>query len=157
MPQTLSYSVLQSELQFDTVRALEDFLIESVYAELIEARLDQRNGSVEIQSVIGRDVRDDEVSGLLNTMLAWYANTKMVTKAMEDSVSNASSEFAVASDHKAHLRRRLEERKIYIRQRLAELAMHPTAMDLGEYALARARARVRACACVHVRALTLCV
>ncbi|GAA6061965.1 hypothetical protein JCM10212_005209 [Sporobolomyces blumeae] len=53
----LTYSTLLTSLDVDSVPVLEDLLIESIYANIISGRLDQKNGRFEIMSCLGRDVR----------------------------------------------------------------------------------------------------
>ena len=53
----ISYDTLLQALDMNEVRQLEDLIIECIYAGLLRAKLDQRSGFVEVQQVMGRDLR----------------------------------------------------------------------------------------------------
>lgn len=53
----ISYETLLSALDLPSIPALEDLLIEGIYASIFSGRLDQKEARVEIVSSIGRDVR----------------------------------------------------------------------------------------------------
>ncbi len=61
----IPYAVLQKELDIDSVRALEDLIIETMYAGLITGKLNQQDNILRVQSFIGRDVRVRDISNLI--------------------------------------------------------------------------------------------
>ena len=69
----LAYDVLLRELELGGVRELEDLLIECIYAGLLQGRLDQQAGHLEVFSCAGRDVHPDEIPGMATTLLEWQA------------------------------------------------------------------------------------
>lgn len=55
-----------------TIRALEDVIIEAMYAGLLTGRFDQRSGKFHIDSVMGRDVGGDvELKQMEDALRAW--------------------------------------------------------------------------------------
>lgn len=64
-----------------SIRALEDLLIEAIYADLLVGRINQRDQVLEIDSVIGRDVSvsagtgsaKSSVQSMMATLAGWHA------------------------------------------------------------------------------------
>lgn len=55
-----------------TIRALEDVIIEAIYAGLLTGRFDQRSGRFHVDSVMGRDVGGDvELKQMEDALRAW--------------------------------------------------------------------------------------
>jgi COP9 signalosome complex subunit 7 len=59
-------------LECPTIRALEDLIIDGVYAGVLQARLDQRAQRVEVEYTLGRDISPDKVGQLLASLQDWY-------------------------------------------------------------------------------------
>ena len=71
---TISYTTLSKELDVKNIRELEDLIIEAFYADVIKGKLDQLNNQLEIEFAIGRDVTDEQVSDILNSLDSWLVN-----------------------------------------------------------------------------------
>ena len=64
-----------------SIRALEDLLIEAIYADLLVGRINQRDQVLEVDSVIGRDVAvttastnaKSSVQSMMATLAGWHA------------------------------------------------------------------------------------
>jgi COP9 signalosome complex subunit 7 len=54
----LGYDLLRAELEIDSLRELEDLVLDTVYQGLIDAKIDQAQKKVIVDWAIGRDVRD---------------------------------------------------------------------------------------------------
>ncbi|CAM9196806.1 unnamed protein product [Chrysoparadoxa australica] len=80
---TISYSTLQRELDISNVRQLEDLIFETIYAGLIQAKLDQRAGVLKVSYAIARDVRLEDVDGLLQKLGAWSSAADEMLDALE--------------------------------------------------------------------------
>lgn len=71
-------------LELSSIRQLEDLIIEALYADLLKARINQKRQVLEVDSVIGRDVKtqssslnlsfgaEKTVAALLENLGAWY-------------------------------------------------------------------------------------
>lgn len=70
-PQCLPYSLLLQQLDLKNVRELEDLLIEAVYCDIIQGKLDQRNQQVEVDCSVGRDLGPNELPNIINTLQEW--------------------------------------------------------------------------------------
>lgn len=70
-------------LDLTSIRQLEDLIIEALYSDLIKARINQKRQVLEVDSVVGRDVKtinaasvpfgkEKTVDNLLHTLSMWY-------------------------------------------------------------------------------------
>lgn len=64
----IPYSELQEALEIGEIRALEDLLIETIYTGLISAKLNQLDSVLRIQSTVGRDVKPENISVLIEQL-----------------------------------------------------------------------------------------
>jgi len=87
----LSYETLRRELEIDNVRTLEDLIIETIYADLIKGKLDQKGEIFRIKGTMGRDVRPEKLGSIIELLQAW----KVQCEALVTTV-NASSADAIA-------------------------------------------------------------
>lgn len=69
--QCLPYSLLLQQLELKNVRELEDLLIDAVYCDIIQGKLDQRNQQVEVDCSVGRDLGPNELPNIVNTLQEW--------------------------------------------------------------------------------------
>ena len=75
MPSTSQQSTVR-KIQIQAMRKLEDIIIDAIYAGIITARLDQTRQRVEVESVLGRDVRGEEgIQMLSNALHDWQDQT----------------------------------------------------------------------------------
>ncbi|XP_034030349.1 COP9 signalosome complex subunit 7a isoform X1 [Thalassophryne amazonica] len=86
----LPYSLLLQQLELKNVRELEDLLIEAVYCDIIQGKLDQRNQQVEVDCSVGRDLGPNELPTIINTLQEWCAGCEAVLCGIEEQVSRAN-------------------------------------------------------------------
>ena len=67
----LHYAELMRELDLDTVRELEDMIIDCIYNELVAGQLDQLNQQFHVVSCYGRDLRPQDIGLALSKLEAW--------------------------------------------------------------------------------------
>lgn len=60
-----------SVLEISSIRALEDLIIDAIYAELVRGKLDQKKLQFEIQYTAGRDLRPGQLEELLGALQTW--------------------------------------------------------------------------------------
>jgi hypothetical protein len=71
--QTISYGDLMAALEISNVRELEDLLIsDCFYPGIVKGKLDQRQRSLHVQEVIGRDVRMEELPLIMAGLGQWW-------------------------------------------------------------------------------------
>ena len=54
---SLPFSTLLASLELSSIRDLENLIIECLYSDLLKARINQRRQILEVDNVVGRDVR----------------------------------------------------------------------------------------------------
>lgn len=69
--QKLAYGDLLAALQLQTVRDLEDFVIDAVYSGLIVGKLDQMGQVFTVSWVTARDVRREDIDAVLDKLARW--------------------------------------------------------------------------------------
>jgi hypothetical protein len=62
------YTKLLEELSISNVRELEDLIIDTIYAGLLEGRLDQANGFLKIKQAMARDVRVEDIHSMIEKL-----------------------------------------------------------------------------------------
>lgn len=53
------------------MRELEDLLIDAIYCDIIQGKLDQRNQQVEVDCSVGRDLGPNELPNIISTLQEW--------------------------------------------------------------------------------------
>jgi len=92
----LPYSSIQQALNVPDLRALEDLIIESMYAGLLEGHLNQKDSTLEITSAMGRDIGPDDVNHMIQQLGAWLESTDVVLKTLHSQVARVQSEEELA-------------------------------------------------------------
>ena len=87
---SLAYADLLRDLEIANVRDLEDLVIDSVYAQLLDAKLDQRRQVVEVHYACGRDMRVESLPELTQTLQAWADKSAEVLGAIAARATAAS-------------------------------------------------------------------
>ena len=58
-------------LETTSIRALEDLIIDAMYAELVRGKLDQKKQQFEVQYTSGRDLQPGQLEKLLGQLQSW--------------------------------------------------------------------------------------
>lgn len=87
---TIPYTTLTASLDVQNIRQLEDLIIEAFYADIIKGKLDQANNQLEIDFAIGRDVTDENVNEIVNTLEAWCMNCEIALQTIESQIKQAN-------------------------------------------------------------------
>ncbi|ODN00709.1 COP9 signalosome complex subunit 7a [Orchesella cincta] len=88
----IPYQTLQNELDIANVRQLEDLIIEAIYAEIIQGKLDQSRGFLEIDTTIGRDIRKEDIPVITNTLESWCDACENMLVALQNQIERANTE-----------------------------------------------------------------
>ncbi|XP_063232503.1 COP9 signalosome complex subunit 7b isoform X3 [Bacillus rossius redtenbacheri] len=87
----IPYAVLLRELDIRNVRDLEDLIIEAIYADIIQGKLDQKNSQLEVDYAIGRDIRTSDVGSIVSTLQEWCDSCEAVLACVEDQIIRANN------------------------------------------------------------------
>ncbi|XP_062438265.1 COP9 signalosome complex subunit 7b isoform X2 [Rhea pennata] len=86
----IPYSVLLKDLDMRNLRELEDLIIEAVYTDIIQGKLDQRNQVLEVDFCIGRDIQKKDISNIVRTLQEWCDGCEAVLLGIEQQVLRAN-------------------------------------------------------------------
>ncbi|XP_070609891.1 COP9 signalosome complex subunit 7b [Erythrolamprus reginae] len=86
----IPYSVLLKDLDMRNLRELEDLIIEAVYTDIIQGKLDQRNQVLEVDFCIGRDIQRKDISSIIKTLNEWCDGCESVLIGIEQQVVRAN-------------------------------------------------------------------
>jgi len=75
----------------DSVRQLEDLIIDCVYANLLQGKLDQRKKAFEVQWVMGRDLGPTEVSDMMQTIDLWLVHSATLMGMLDEKMKHANA------------------------------------------------------------------
>lgn len=71
--QILPYSELLKVLDMPNVRELEDLIIDAIYLDILRGKLDQKEGQLEVEYTMGRDLEPGKLESILSALQDWYA------------------------------------------------------------------------------------
>ena len=108
----LSYEILMQQLHLNSVRELEDFLIEKVISPgIVKGQMNQELSVFEVFSAIGRD--PDRKSGRVEKMLAtvreWKRTCDDALRDIENQIVETKTDLAMEDLRKVDLTRKQEE------------------------------------------------
>ncbi|GAB5030038.1 cop9 signalosome complex subunit 7b isoform x1 [Nannochloropsis oceanica] len=83
--ESIPYATLFQALGLDgNVREVEDLIIEAIYMGFLSGRLDQRRGLFRVKGAVGRDVRLEDVEGMIGKLRKWLGNAEMLLENFEE-------------------------------------------------------------------------
>ena len=94
----LEYKQMMNELSLDTPRALEDLILKTVFAGLVEGQLDQQKGVFEVQFAMGRDIGPNDVDIMLAKLKDWLEHSTTLKEELKTHQTRANAK--VVSDSK---------------------------------------------------------
>jgi COP9 signalosome complex subunit 7 len=91
----LSYSLLRRALELDTIRELEDLLInECVATGVVRGKLDQKKERFEVHEAMARDVELSKLGGIIASLEAWREDVRAALAAAEETARRAKEASA---------------------------------------------------------------
>jgi COP9 signalosome complex subunit 7 len=67
----LDYNNLQQALDMNSLRDLEDLIIDGIYSHVFRAKLNQAQACLEVEFALGRDVSMEQLDSLWDTLSTW--------------------------------------------------------------------------------------
>jgi COP9 signalosome complex subunit 7 len=92
----LPYSHLLNTLDISSIRELEDLIIDAVYQDVLQGKLDQKEQQFEVEYTMGRDLAEGQIESLLIALNDWSERTAQVLTALDDKIAEANAEEAAA-------------------------------------------------------------
>ncbi|XP_078393785.1 COP9 signalosome complex subunit 7a [Cetorhinus maximus] len=110
----IPYSVLLLELELKNLRELEDLIIEAIYADIVQGKLDQRNQVLEVDCSIGRDIRPQDISTMARTLQEWCNSCEAVLIGIEDQIGRADQ----YKEHQLKVKQQVESEIVNLKKTL---------------------------------------
>ncbi|KAK8916320.1 COP9 signalosome complex subunit 7 [Platanthera zijinensis] len=108
----LPYDKLMQELDVSNVRELEDFLInECMYSGIVRGKLDQLRRCFEVQFAAGRDLRPEQVNGMIETLANWLSLSDNLLHSIQDKIRWADTMSDVDKKHRKEIEDKVEDLK----------------------------------------------
>ncbi|XP_005997420.1 COP9 signalosome complex subunit 7b [Latimeria chalumnae] len=67
----IPYPTLLKALDVKTLREVEDLIIEAIYSDALQGKLDQQNQCLEVDFCIGRDIQQKDITSIVQTLQHW--------------------------------------------------------------------------------------
>lgn len=117
----LPFETLQHKLQVLTVRELENMVIDSVYAGLLDAKIDHKSKTVQVMSAFGRDLPTDKVPELLNQLKMFAVQVNSIESLITTQLENLA---------KAHEKEKLDHTNFIVERKDQEEAVRLQMQDI---------------------------
>ena len=86
----VQYSILMRNLALGNLREVEDLIIEAIYADIIKGKLNQKEERLEVDFVIGRDIRVEMVDNIISVLDSWRANCETAMSSLEAQIQRGN-------------------------------------------------------------------
>lgn len=87
---SVSYDLLQQKLNIDNLRQLEDLIIEAMYADVLKGKLNPKERKLEVEFVVGRDIRENRIDSMIATLDDWCTNCERCVEVLEKEIIHAN-------------------------------------------------------------------
>ncbi|PBK78374.1 hypothetical protein ARMSODRAFT_1010960 [Armillaria solidipes] len=111
----LPYSDLLKALDMPTVRELEDLIIDAIYLDILRGKLDQKEGQLEVEYTMGRDLEPGKLESVLGALQDWASATSSVLATLDSKIVQISSETTAA-------KKRQDEYELALQSNLKEVS-----------------------------------
>ncbi|KAH8101385.1 hypothetical protein BXZ70DRAFT_932799 [Cristinia sonorae] len=109
----LPYAQLLDQLQMETIRELEDLIIDAIYLDVIRGKLDQKAQQFEVEYTIGRDLEPGKIESMLTALQNWASTTSAVLATLDERLEllkrQAKTEKDMTSFYETQAQRTLRE------------------------------------------------
>jgi len=96
----LSYPLLMSSLAMQTIRDLEDLIIDAIYLDILRGKLDQKEAQFEVEYTMGRDLEPGKLEAMLDALKNWASTTSSVLATLDAQIISISNQTAASKAHK---------------------------------------------------------
>jgi COP9 signalosome complex subunit 7 len=101
----IPYSQMMADLQITNLRDLENLVIELIYANIVDGKMDQSKSWLEIESTIARDITPNELDAITSVLTNWCDNCDNVLANIEQQITLANvmkvDHFTRKAEHEA--------------------------------------------------------
>ncbi|CAF0997284.1 unnamed protein product [Adineta ricciae] len=94
----LPYTLLLKQLQIESVRELEDLIIDGIYAQVIRGKLDQLNERLNVEYAIARDINSVAFDRMEDVLDKWCKNCSALLNVLKYEATKANEQKKKALD-----------------------------------------------------------
>jgi len=105
----IRYETLLEQLGMHSLRQLEDLIIDAIYENIIQGKLDQSKQQLEIDHCMGRDVRPEDLPGLVNTLTEWCDQCQVMLSSLDEQMTQADKRKSQAIEKRQNMEKELEK------------------------------------------------
>ena len=87
----VSYDEIKVALDLSNTRVIEDLIIEAIYANIIQGKLNQQDQRLEVDFVIGRDIQPEKIEYIISILENWCNGCNNTVVALEKLTEHANS------------------------------------------------------------------
>ncbi|CAG8578932.1 5450_t:CDS:2 [Acaulospora colombiana] len=84
------------DLEISSIRELEDLIIDAIYQNIVQGKLDQKQQQFEVEFTMGRDLRINQLPALLHELKQWSGRTAGVIDALDKKIEVVNQEEKAA-------------------------------------------------------------
>jgi len=117
----VSYDLLKKELALNSLRELEDLIIETIYAGILKGKLDQRENQLEVEFVIARDIKPNTIDTVLSTLGEWCNNCDSALSSLQAQILRANDGMEVKQAAKKKMEAEIEQVKSALKAQSQEI------------------------------------
>lgn len=119
----VSYKILQENLGLDSLRNLEDLIIEAVYADMFKGKINQKEQRVEVDFVIGRDIQPRMIDEIITTLGSWSRNCEEAMEYLDTQSGRANVNKESKTQHRKNIEQQVDNtKKLFRSQDMAQIA-----------------------------------
>ncbi|KAI8066906.1 hypothetical protein BC940DRAFT_301829 [Gongronella butleri] len=116
---TLSYDELRRQLYMETVRDLEDLIIDAIYQGVLTGKLDQRKQMLLVDDTMGRDLRPEQLDGMIEHLATWTNQVAKLGQALESQITQIGQTMAQNDHDRAAYEEQIEKARKDAHQKVA--------------------------------------
>lgn len=121
----IPYSKLLKELDMRNLRELEDLIIDVIYADIVRGKLDQRNGRLEVDYTLGRDIKPADIDIIVQVLQEWSDSCETVLNNIENQIIKANT----MKDNHLKLKQQIENEVSAIKKNLKAQAQDSDSVE----------------------------
>jgi len=124
---TIQYDYLQKALGIESIRELEDLIIDGTNNSVLQGKLDQKSKHFEVDYAMGRDIRKSDISQISATLQQWCDNCDAMLSCIDEQVLRANSMKEKYVEHKKEIERQVQETReqLKVKQQLSDAHEDP--------------------------------
>ncbi|KDR68808.1 hypothetical protein GALMADRAFT_231131 [Galerina marginata CBS 339.88] len=134
----LPYADLLEALDISNVRELEDLIIDAIYLDLLNGKLDQKEEQLEVSYTMGRDLEPGKLEQVLAALKDWASTTSSVLATLDGKINSIAADTAAAKFNLQEHEKILQDNLKYVHDKQKEkslgggMASRRAAFQLGD-------------------------